>query len=101
MKLRDKFFVSILLVALIMIILFDGVGLLVSKNKLNANTQELAMELLEQISENTEASTESVLSRTFDFMTDASLKTILQAEQREIYQMGIQKYRQQIRTIGS
>lgn len=101
MKLQDKFFVSILLVALIMIILFDGVGLLVSKNKLNANTQELAMELLEQISENTEASTESVLSRTFDFMTDASLKTILQAEQREIYQMGIQKYRQQIRTIGS
>lgn len=98
---QDKFFVSILLMALVMIILSDGVGLLVSKNKLNANTQELAMELLEQISDNTEANTESLLGKTFDFMMDDSLKGILQADRKKIRQMGIRKYRQQIRTIGS
>lgn len=101
MRLQSKFFVSMLLVSLIIVITFGGICLLVSKRKLNDNSRELVMELLEQLSVNMENNTETLLDDTFDFMNDHLLKNILSTSAEEIESLGIQKYRNQIRTIGS
>lgn len=101
MKLQSKFFVSMLSFFLIMIVVFGGACLLFSKKKLNDSSQEFAMELLEQLSDNMENNTDSLMNNTFDFMSNSSLQSILQTKAEVIQHEGIQKYRYQIRTIGS
>lgn len=63
MKLQSKFFVSMLSFFLIMIVVFGGACLLFSKKKLNDSSQEFAMELLEQLSDNMENNTDSLMNQ--------------------------------------
>lgn len=100
-RLRWKFFLAILFGSLVMIVLPGGVTLYISGHKLNENTQNLAMELLEQLSDNMEANTDSLLNATYNFMSDETLQEMLLTDTDTIYEMGLMKYRQQIRTIGS
>lgn len=100
-KLQSKFFLSILLVSLVIIVLLGSLSLYISRDKLNDNTRELAMEFLEQLSDNMETNTDNLLKSTYDFMSDRTLKKILASDAEEIGAEGLPKYRQEVRTIGN
>ncbi len=101
LKIRTKFFIAYVSIALLLILLLGSVFQYVFRHIIYRNTVSFTGEFLEQLSYNLENQTESLMEMTYELMTDKEFLMYVKSGSELIAEDGIGKYRQSVRAIGS